>query len=55
MKTTFIKCDYCKVDIQDKTGKCVFAIHKRVIDGEEYYFCCESHADRFKKEKKKNK
>jgi len=53
MKTTFVKCDYCKADICDKTGKCVFAIHKRVVDGKEYYFCCESHADRFVKERKK--
>jgi YHS domain-containing protein len=55
MKTTFLKCDYCKAEVNDKTGKCVFAIHKRVIGGKEYYFCCKSHADKFveKKEKKK--
>jgi len=55
MKSTFIRCDYCKIDICDETGKCVFAIHKRVIDGTEYYFCCERHADKFEKEKKKKK
>jgi len=55
MKPTFIKCDYCKAEICDDTGKCVFAIHKRVIDGKEYYFCCESHANRFEKEKRKKK
>jgi len=55
MKPTFVKCDYCKVDICDETGKCVFAIYKRVIDGKEYSFCCEAHAERFAKEKKKKK
>lgn len=53
--TTFIKCDYCKADIYDETGKCVFAIHKRVIDDKEYYFCCQRHAEKFKKQKKKKK
>lgn len=55
MKTTFIKCDYCKAEFIDKTGKCVFAIHKRVIDDKEYYFCCKIHADRFAKKKEKKK
>jgi len=55
MKPIFIKCDYCKVDISDETGKCVFAVHRRVIDGREHYFCCEAHADRFEKEKKEKK
>jgi len=55
MKTAFIKCDYCKVAISDETGKCVFAVHKRVIDGNEYYFCCESHANKFEKEREKKK
>lgn len=55
MKATFLKCDYCKAEVADKSGKCVFAIHKRVIDGKEYYFCCESHADKFAKKKEKKK
>ena len=55
MKPIFIKCDYCRADIRDETGKCVFAIHKRVIDGIEYHFCCASHAERFEREKKKKK
>jgi len=55
MKPVFIKCDYCRADIRDETGKCVFAICRRVIDGREYSFCCEAHADRFEREKKRQK
>ncbi|MEM3421403.1 MAG: hypothetical protein QW835_07340 [Candidatus Hadarchaeum sp.] len=43
----FIKCELCQAEIQGK--KCVFAVHKRVIGGKEYFFCCESHAKRFEK------
>jgi len=53
MKSTFIKCDYCKVDVSKETEKCVFAVYSRFINGEEYRFCCEAHADKFEKEKKK--
>lgn len=55
MKTEFIKCELCNVEIRDDKGKCAFATHKRVIDGKEYYFCCEAHADRFEKSKRKTK
>jgi len=55
VKPTFIKCDYCRVDICEETGKCVFAVHRRVINGREHYFCCEAHADRFEKEKREKK
>ncbi len=55
MKATFVKCDYCQECISKEAPKCVFAIHKRIIDGKEYQFCCEAHADRFEKESKKNK
>lgn len=55
MNSIFVKCDYCKADICDEKGKCVFAVCKRVIDGTEYHFCCETHADRFEAEKKKKK
>ena len=55
MKATFLKCDYCKAEVVDKAGKCVFAIHKRVIGDKEYYFCCKSHADKFVEKKKKKK
>jgi YHS domain-containing protein len=55
MKATIVKCDFCKNDICDETGKCIFAVHKRVIDGKDYYFCCEAHADNFEKEVKKKK
>lgn len=55
MKTQFIKCDYCKIDICDDAGKCALAVHKRVIDGKEYLFCCENHANRFEKENRKSR
>lgn len=55
MKTTVIKCDLCRADICDETGRCIFAVHKRIIDGDEYHFCCEAHANRFEKERKKKK
>jgi YHS domain-containing protein len=53
MKATFVKCDLCNAEINDKTGKCAFAIHKRTIDGTDYFFCCESHAKEFEKKKRK--
>lgn len=53
MKATFVKCDYCKAGISKETEKCVFAVYKRVINEKEYHFCCEAHANRFAKEKKK--
>ncbi len=55
MKTFVVKCDFCKTDICDETGKCVFATNKRAIDGKDYYFCCEAHADKFEKERKNKK
>jgi len=53
MRPAIIKCDLCSVDMCDETGRCVFAVYKRLIDGKEYLFCCKAHADRFEKEKKK--
>jgi YHS domain-containing protein len=53
MKAAFVKCDYCKTCISKETEKCVFAVYKRAINGKEYHFCCEAHASRFEKEKKK--
>jgi len=35
---TFVKCEMCKARVP--SGTCVFAIHKRVIDGKEYIYCC---------------
>lgn len=55
MNATVIKCDLCKTDICDEPRACVFAVHKRVIDGKEYHFCCEVHADRFEREMKRKK
>jgi len=55
LKTTFIKCDLCSVEICDDKTRCAFAVHKRVINGKEYYFCCEVHANSFEKETRKKK
>ncbi len=55
MKATVVKCDYCKEGAPKQKGNCVFAVSKRVINGKEYLFCCEAHANRFEKESKKPK
>ncbi|MFQ6086930.1 MAG: transcriptional regulator [Candidatus Bathyarchaeia archaeon] len=47
---TFIKCELCNANIPSGE-KCVFAVHKRIIDGEEHYFCCEHHADEFERKR----
>jgi len=47
---TFVKCETCNAKIP--TDKCVFAIHKRVIDGKEYIFCCIRCAEAFKRKEK---
>jgi YHS domain-containing protein len=39
------KCAICNMDVTGE--KCVFATHKRIVDGKEYYFCCEHHANEF--------
>jgi hypothetical protein len=49
--TKFIQCEYCNVQISG--DKCEFAIHTRVIDGEEHVFCCVKCAERFEKRRKK--
>ncbi|MGQ9788015.1 MAG: hypothetical protein ACUVQM_01680 [Candidatus Hadarchaeaceae archaeon] len=41
----FIRCELCQAEIQGE--KCAFAVHRKVIGGKEYYFCCENHAKRF--------
>jgi len=35
--------------------KCVFATYKRVIDGEEHFFCCKQHADELEKKLRERK
>jgi YHS domain-containing protein len=52
--TEFVKCDLCEIEICEPE-KCTFAVVKRVINGRQYYFCCEAHAREFEKEKKKKK
>ncbi len=43
----FMKCEVCNAEFSNE--KCLFAECKRVIDGEEYYFCCKQHADQFER------
>jgi hypothetical protein len=43
MKT--IKCELCNKEILEES--CVFALHKRIIEGEEHCFCCKLHGDKF--------
>jgi len=47
---TFMKCELCNLEISGE--KCVFAVYKRTIDGEEHCFCCVHHADEFERRKK---
>ncbi len=51
--TSFVKCAMCKSEIPGE--KCVFAVHRRKVDGKEYYFCCENHAKEFERKSKKKK
>lgn len=46
----FIKCEICNSEISEE--KCVFATCKKIINGEEYYFCSERHAEEFERKKK---
>ncbi len=47
----FVRCRMCGVEIP--AGDCVFAVHKRLIDGVPYRFCCEPHAAAFEKRRRK--
>jgi len=47
---TFVKCEMCNEEIP--ADRCVFATHKRVIDGKEYIFCCVRCAETFERRKK---
>jgi len=44
-----MSCDMCGHEVKEE--ECVFAIEKRIIDGEEHTFCCSCAAERFEKEK----
>jgi len=46
----FVKCALCEVEVT--AGKCLFAIHRRVIDGKEYFFCCACLAEEAEKKRK---
>jgi len=48
-----IKCKLCNAEISDE--KCMFVAHKKVIDSEEHYFCCERHADEFERKGREQK
>lgn len=42
-----VRCELCKVEVPGE--KCVFAIYSKKIDGKEYHFCCERHAEEFER------
>lgn len=42
-----VTCELCNFEISGE--KCVFAVHRRDIDGVQHYFCCEHHADEFER------
>ena len=46
----FVRCEMCKVEIPSE--KCEFANCKKIVDGEEHYFCCERHAAEFARRRK---
>jgi len=46
----FVKCEICNAEIP--ADKCVFATHKKTIEGKEYVFCCVRCAETFKRKKK---
>ena len=48
----FVRCRMCNVEISSE--KCELANCRKVIDGEEYYFCCERHAEEFARKRRGN-
>ena len=44
-----ILCSQCKVKIAG--DECLFMSYKRVINGEEYAFCCQKCVEKFKAQK----
>ena len=53
MKKEFIQCEFCKTEIPSEA--CKLAAYSTVIDGKEYLFCCQQHAQRYLQKKKKTK
>ena len=53
MKKEFVKCEACKTEIP--SGSCELATVKTKIDGKEYYFCCQNHAQRYQQKAKPKK
>jgi YHS domain-containing protein len=41
----FVKCETRRIEVPSE--KCEFADCKKIVDGEEHYFCCERHAEEF--------
>lgn len=50
MKTEFVRCEFCKIEIP--SGTCKLAAHHAVVDGKEYLFCCAKCAERYKQKRK---
>ena len=40
----FVKCKMCNTEMAEK---CFFATTKKIIDGKEFHFCSERHAEEF--------
>jgi len=48
---SFTKCKLCDTEIESE--RCIFAVHRKVINGREYYFCCPHCADEFERNQAK--
>jgi len=49
--SSFVKCELCNVEISGE--RCIFATYRVEVVGKEYYFCCEQHANDFKRKYQK--
>lgn len=50
MKTKFVKCEFCNVEIPDV---CQLATLRTVIDGKDYFFCCTKCAQQYREKKER--
>jgi YHS domain-containing protein len=50
MKSRFMRCEFCNVEITDKV--CELSTYRKVIDGQEYLFCCRKCAERHEQRRK---
>jgi YHS domain-containing protein len=50
VKPDFVKCEFCRVKLPEKV--CELSAYRRVIDGREYFFCCQKCAERYQQKQK---